>query len=177
MIISISGFAGSGKTTIGKLLAFNLNYRFIAPSFKDLALKEGISLEEFQLKAEKNPNIDKEFDNYIKEEACKGNCVVATWLSSWIIDADLKVWLFAPLDVRAERVAKRDNLSTSEAKRLILLRENQNRERYLKLYKIDIFNTEIFDICINTATFTPQECVSLIEKALEIKRVKKNAGN
>ncbi|MGC9005839.1 MAG: (d)CMP kinase, partial [Candidatus Micrarchaeia archaeon] len=122
-IITISGFAGAGKTTLGKLLAKKLRYRFIAPTFKDLAKKEGISLMEFHRRAEKNPNIDRKFDNYIKKEARKGNCVIATWLAPWMVKNSLKIWVFAPLEARARRLAKRDGMSISAAKMHILARE------------------------------------------------------
>lgn len=169
MIITIAGFAGSGKTTVGEILAKELNYAFVSPSFKDLAEKEGISLMEFQKKAEKNKNIDLKFDEYLKSEAKKGNCVITTWLGPWMVNADLRIWLFAPLDIRAKRVAERDNLSVSEAKKAIEQREKQNRKRYLALYNIDIFDTYIFDVLLSSAKFTPKEIAGVIAKIIDIK--------
>ena len=68
MIIAISGLTGSGKNTLGELLAKKLGYHLVCPTFKDLAEKEGISLMEFQKKAEKDPNIDRKFDQLLKEQ-------------------------------------------------------------------------------------------------------------
>ncbi|MEM4335529.1 MAG: cytidylate kinase family protein [Candidatus Anstonellales archaeon] len=166
-IITISGFAGAGKTTLGKLLAKKLNYRFIAPTFKDIAKKEGITLMEFQRRAEKDPDIDKKFDNYIKKEAKSGRCVIATWLAPWMVKNSFKIWVFAPLEIRAKRLAKRDGISIKEAKRHILEREESNRKRYKKVYGIDIMDYSIFDVCLNAKTFKPKEMVGIIMEALK----------
>jgi CMP/dCMP kinase len=170
MIIAIAGFAGSGKTTLGKALAERLGYRLISPSFKDLATKEGISLAEFQKRAEKDRNIDLKFDEYLKQEAAKGNCVVTTWLGPWMVDADLRIWLFAPAEIRAKRAAERDGVSAQEAAREIKNREEGNRKRYLALYKIDIFDTSTFDVSFNSARFSPQEMAGIISGILEAKK-------
>ncbi|MEW6528977.1 MAG: (d)CMP kinase [Candidatus Micrarchaeota archaeon] len=164
MIVAIAGFGGTGKTTLGNALARKLKYRLISPSFKILAKKRGISLMEFQKEAEKDKNIDLKFDAYLKSEAKKGNCIITTWLGPWIVNADLRIWLFAPIEIRAKRVAKRDNISIHEARDLLKKRENQNRKRYLKLYNIDIFDTNIFDISFNSAKFSPKEMVDIIMK-------------
>lgn len=55
MIIAVSGLTGSGKNTLGELLSKELGYTLVCPTFKDLAAKEGITLMEFQKKAEKGP--------------------------------------------------------------------------------------------------------------------------
>ncbi len=167
MIIAIGGLTGSGKTTLGKLLARELGYRLIAPTFKDLAKKEGLSLEEFQKKAEKDYDIDKKFDEYIREESKKGNCIVATWLSAWNSSADLKILLYAPLEVRAKRIKERDNIKNPEEyiKRI----DENNHRRYLKVYGINIYDKEVYDICFNTSTFSPEEMVKIIKKIINIK--------
>ena len=166
-IITISGFAGAGKTTLGKILAKRLGYRFIAPTFKDLAKKEGISLMEFQKRAEKDSGIDRKFDAYIKEEAKKGRCVIATWLAPWMVKDSLKIWVYAPIEIRARRIAKRDGMDLAEAKKHILAREESNRKRYKKVYGIDIMDYTIFDLCFNTKTFKPKEMADVIERMIK----------
>lgn len=170
MKIAIAGFAGSGKTTVGKRLAKELNFNLISPSFKDLAKKEGITLEEFQKKAEKNKVIDITFDKYVLDETKKGNCIITTWLGPWIVDADLRIWLYAPFKVRAKRISERDKISILQAEKSIRTREMQNKKRYLALYKIDITDTNIFDVAFNSARFSPREIVGIIIQIMKIKR-------
>lgn len=170
MIIAISGLTGSGKNTIGEAVAKSLKFKLISPTFKDLAKKEGVSLMEFQRKAEIDPSIDLKFDEYLKDEAKKGDCVITTWLGPWMVDADIRVYLFVPLDIRASRLAKRDNISIEEAKEHIRKRDENNRKRYLNLYGIDIYNHDVFDICINNGKFTPEQARDIIIGLIKSKR-------
>jgi len=145
MIIAVGGLTGSGKNTLGELLAKKLGLKLVCPTFKDLAKREGIPLMEFQKRAEKDQNIDKKFDAELKEQAKKGNCVVTTWLGPWMVDADLRVWVFAPADVRAKRISKRDGMVLEQAKKHIHERDEENRQRYLNVYGIDIYDHDTFD--------------------------------
>ncbi len=170
MIIAVSGLTGSGKNTLGEQLAKALGLKLVCPTFKDLAKREGVSLMEFQKRAEKDPNIDKKFDAELKAQA-KSNCVVTTWLGPWMVNADLRVYVFAPLDVRAERVAKRDGISVKEAEKHILERDERNRKRYLKVYGIDIYETSGFDVCISNETFSKEQTRDAILEIIKIRKL------
>lgn len=170
MIIAIAGLTGSGKNTLGELIAAKLGYRLVCPTFKDLAAKEGISLMEFQGKAEKDPDIDRKFDAVLKEQAAAGDCVVTTWLGPWMVDADVRIKVFVADDIRAERIAKRDRMSPAEAKRHIKARDAANRKRYKKLYDIDIDDEGIFDAVLDGGMHTPQELLEIALSVIEKKR-------
>ncbi|MGV8176996.1 MAG: (d)CMP kinase [Candidatus Bilamarchaeaceae archaeon] len=169
MIIAISGFAGSGKTTLGKLLAERLNYRFVSYSFKEMAKEKGMGLMEFHEYAEKHPEIDLELDKRLKSEASEQDSVVATWLAGWILDADFKVFVFAPDKVRASRVSGRDKMGEKEAVAHIKERDNENIRRYRKLYGIDITDTSGFDLCISADTYKPDQLADIVVSALDKK--------
>ncbi len=170
MIIAISGLTGSGKNTLGEALAKALDFSLVCPTFKDLAKEEGISLLDFQKKAAKDHTIDRKFDQLLKKQA-KGNCVVTTWLGPWILNADFRIYVFAPLDTRASRIAKRDTMIVEEAKKHILKRDEQNRERYLKVYGIDIYDTSSFDICLNSALFSKESLRDTVRAILKIRKL------
>lgn len=175
MIIAIAGLTGSGKNTLGELLAEELGYRLVCPTFKDLAKKEGISLMEFQEKAEKDPDIDRKFDEVLKEQAAAGDCVVTTWLGPWMVDADLRIRVAAAEEIRAARIASRDGMDEEEALRHVRERDDGNRKRYKRLYDIDIFSDDIFDAVLDSGRYKPQE---LLEQTLELIRKRdKDAGN
>lgn len=160
MIIAISGFTGSGKNTLGKLLSEKLGCKLVCPTFKDLAKKEGVSLMEFHKKAEEDPDIDKKFDAVLKEQAT-GDCVVTTWLGPWMVDADVRIRVFAPEQVRAERIAKRDGMAVEEALKHVRERDDSNRKRYKKLYDIDIGSDDSFDACLNAGIRKPEELLEI----------------
>lgn len=171
MIIAISGFTGSGKNTLGKLLAEQLGYNHVCPTFKDVAEEEGVSLMKFQEMAEKDHRIDQKFDKLLKKEAAKGDCVVTTWLGPWVVDADVKIKLFAPEEIRARRISGRDKMSSEDAIKHVKERDENNIKRYKTVYNIDITNEDIFDACLNSGIYAPEQ---LLEIALAI--IKQKTG-
>ncbi len=173
LTIAVAGLTGSGKNTLGELLAKKLKLRVVCPTFKDLAKREGVSLMEFQKRAEKDPNIDKKFDAELKEQAKNGRCIVTTWLGPWMVDADLRVWVFAPQNIRAARISKRDGMTLEQAERHVRERDERNRQRYLKVYGIDIYNHDMFDLCINNEKITPEQSMKLVLLLLKLRRLKR----
>ncbi|MBU0591603.1 cytidylate kinase family protein [Candidatus Micrarchaeota archaeon] len=174
MIIAISGLTGSGKNTIGALLSKKLKYKMICPTFKDLAKKEGIDLMEFHMMAKNDHSIDRKFDEMLRQQA-KGNCIVTTWLGPWIVDADVRIKVYAPLNIRAERTAKRDGMKIDEATNHILKRDKINKERYMKVYGISIDEDSIFDACLNSGFYTPEELLKIVLVILKTRD--KNGSN
>lgn len=178
MKIAISGYVGVGKTTLAQELSkymlnkYNIKIELIIPSFKDIAASMQISLEEFQEIAKNNPNIDKEFDRYIKEQVDKRqHAIIATWLAIWTIkDADLKIFLTTDFEERIRRIMLRDNMDYESAKKHILLRDRQNYERYMSVYGIDISRPfDVAHIIINTTYFSVEDEISIIEMILNRK--------
>ena len=178
MIICISGLSGSGKNSVGRLVAEKLGLRLIDPTFKTLAAKQKMSLLDFHKKAEHEHSIDKNFDAHLIRDAKKGNCVVTTWLGPWMIkNADMRIWLYAPSSARAARVAKRDGMSNVEAARHIAERDESNRLRYLEIYKIDIYDHSGFDLVINSEMYLPAASAEIIAAAARTKKgMNKGAG-
>jgi CMP/dCMP kinase len=169
MRIAICGLTGSGKNTLGELLAEKLGYRLVCPTFKDLAAKEGVSLMEFQKRAEKDPEIDKKFDAILKEQS-SDNCVVTTWLGPWMVDADVRIKVICPLETRAQRTAKRDGMTLAEARKHVKERDDRNRKRYMKLYSIDIDDETKFDACLSSGVYRPEELLVLALAIINLKR-------
>jgi CMP/dCMP kinase len=173
MIIAVSGLTGSGKNTLGELLAKKLGYRLVCPTFKNLAAKEHVSLMEFQERAARDPDIDRKFDAVLKEQAAAGDCVVTTWLGPWMVDADVRIKVKVADRIRAERIAKRDGMTTEEALAHLKRRDDQNRARYKKLYNIDIDDEKIFDAVLDGGKNTPEKLLVRAMKIINAKKAKK----
>ncbi len=172
-IICISGLVGAGKDTVADKVSEELDFQRVKLSFKDVAKQLNIPLLEYHKYAEKDMTIDIEFDKQIVKEARKTNSVVSTWLAPWQInDAKLRVWLEAGPEVRATRIAKRDNLSLKEALNHVKKRDFHNRGRYMAIYGVDIFDHSIFDLVISTENYTPDQIANIIICAYE-NRLKK----
>jgi len=170
VIIAISGKAGSGKSSVGERVAQILGLRIVSHSFKTLAEKTGKDLMEVQKEAASNPAIDKDMDEIIRAEAAKGDCVVVTWLGPWIVrHPDLRVWLDATDETRAARIAGRDGMDEKGALEHIKKRDSDNRQRYLKLYGIDIEDRSEFDLELNSGKFSIEQLAQMIANAARVK--------
>lgn len=81
----------------------------------------------------------------------------------------LHVRVVAPLDLRIAYVALRENLTRTEAQQRITQRE-QERRRYLSnTYRALPDDAHLYDITLNTAVLDLDGCVTLIQRALEVK--------
>ena len=126
MIVTIGGVAGSGTTTAAKVLSEKLNIPFVSAGgiFRDMAAEHDMDVVEFNKFAENNTDIDIEIDNRQAKLAQEADdLIIEGRLSAYFIDADLKLWFAAPLDVRAERVCNREDKSIEQAKEEIIARE------------------------------------------------------
>lgn len=168
MKIAVSGLSGCGKTTLGRKLAKELGIDHITFTFKDFAKEKGVSLMEFQKMAEKDPDIDKKFDQMVCSNIKnKESFVITTWLGSWYdelfgIGYDLKIWLATSLEERAKRLSRRDNMSYENAIKHLEERDNENRDRYLSVYHIDIFDNSKFSMVLTNTTLTPDQTVKIV---------------
>ena len=132
--------------------------------FRRIAGERGLSLEELSRLAEEDPRIDLEIDRATLRVAEKGGVVIDSHLAAWILRdrADYLVYVKAPLPVRVERIARRDGVSLWEALRETLAREWSQRERFLRFYGVDIWDTSIFHLIVDTSVYTVEETYSLI---------------
>jgi CMP/dCMP kinase len=169
MIITIGGSIGSGKTTLADEIsrAFNMQHVSVGKIMREMAKEKGMDILEFSKYAEDNPSIDKEIDRKQKSMCHDGNSVVDGRLSAYMLDANLRLWLDAPLVVRAQRVAKREKTTETRAKKDIIKREESEKKRYKDIYKIDLDDRAIYDLIINTKRFTVEEIVSIVSAVIK----------
>lgn len=173
MRIAISSRSGCGNTTVTRLLAEKLGYKMINFTFRQMAEERGVDFWTFCRMAEDDYSIDRELDRRQVEMAMQEeNCVLGSRLAIWMLDkADLKVYLTATAETRANRILRREGGTFEERYNQTVQRDSNDTARYMKIYGID--NTkaeETADIVISTDDKTPEEIVDII-----IEEVRKRA--
>lgn len=165
LVIAVSGLPGSGKSTLAKNLAERLGLRYVSSGmlFRSLAKERGMTLEEFTKYAEKDHSIDKLIDSRALEEAKKGCVVIDGHIAAWIIKdiAHLKIFLDAPQEVRAERIARRDGVDLAKALSEVKLRDESEAKRFKEIYGINVKDLSIFDLVINTTNLDAEACLDI----------------
>ena len=172
MIITLGGLAGTGTTTTAELLSEKLDIPYISAGyvFRQMASERGMSVLEFSEFAEGNDDIDKEIDKRQAQKAKEAdNLIIEGRLSAFFVDnADLRLWLVTPFDVRSQRIAERESKSVDVASEEIIVREESEALRYMDIHNIDIKNMDIYDLIINTGTFNPEEVSEIILTTLKV---------
>ena len=169
--IAISGRSGCGNTTVSKMAADILGLRFINFTFRTLAQERNLDLKTVLELASADDFWDREVDSrqvaLAREE---GGCVLGSRLAIWMLEeADLKVYLNASAQIRAERIVKREGGVLEETAAFTAERDRQDHGRYLRIYNIDTDDYSFADLIIETGNLTPQEIVDRItEKARAI---------
>ncbi len=175
MRITISGPIGSGKSTVGKILAKSLGYQFFSGGhfFRQQAQERGMTIEEFNLFAESHKEIDMNQDQMVVDFLkSHDNVVVEARLAGWMchrngIDA-FKVFLTASLDTRVSRISRREG-SKSDLQVLLRIREESEAKRYMEFYSIDYATTDIYDLVINSDNLSAQKVAEQIHERSGIK--------
>ena len=172
MIITIGGLAGTGTSTLAEVLSKKLDIPYISAGFifREMAAEKGMSVLEFSEFAEGNDEIDKEIDKRQAEKAkLADDLIVEGRLSAYFVDnADLRLWLMTPFDVRSKRISKREEKSVEIAKDEIIIREKSEALRYKEIHNIDISNMDIYDLIINTDSFDPESISEIITTTLKV---------
>ena len=180
MIITISGLPGSGKSTVGRLLARKLGYSFY--SIGDLrgkwAMERGMGINELNRLGEKEEWTDRKADEYQAELGEKEDgFVIDGRLSFHFIPRSFKVFLTVSPGTGAKRIFsdERQDEGAESLGRLEKALEDRIRSddmRYRKLYGLDFRDRKHYDLVIDTTGLTPGDVVSRITKALEGSKAK-----
>ncbi|GAB6862998.1 (d)CMP kinase [Haloplanus litoreus] len=172
MLLTVSGPAGSGKSTTATGLAEALDLEHVSGGdiFRELAAERGYSPVEFNELAEEDERIDHDLDRRLYEIARdRDGLVLESRLAGWLAGnhADFRLWLDAPVDVRAARIADREGKSVERAREETLRRERSERKRYDDYYGIDIGDLSVYDFVVNTARWTATDVLAILTTAIE----------
>lgn len=172
MLITIWWKAGSGKGTVSKLLAKELGYEIISvwDMKRKLAADMWINIIEFN-KMWDNPENAKEFDlkyeEYQQSLKLSDNIILDSRLGFYAQPKAFKILLDVDEEIAWERIfkAKRETDKHTTKKHAIaeVKERNANDEaRYKKLYNIDLWDPNNYNLVIDTSERTPEEVLQII---------------
>lgn len=171
MLITVSGPAGSGKSTLAANLAEELGYDHVSGGdiFREIAAERGLTPLELNRLAEDDDQIDRDLDRRLRSTAQESDdLVLESRLAGWMAGeyADLRLWLDAPHDVRAARIAEREAKAVTQASEETKARAESEALRYEEYYGIDIADLSIYDLVVNTARWDEDGVLSLARGAV-----------
>ena len=171
MRITVSDLPGSGTTSLSRYLAEKHGFAMISAGevFRQLAKEHNMELAEFGRLAESDPRYDKMIDARQKEIAqSRDNIIVEGRLSGWMVpQADLKIWLHAPIGCRIKRIAARDQVADeSTAEALTLEREACEAGRYRSYYDINITDLLIYHLVLDSERWGIEGLGTIVDTAI-----------
>jgi cytidylate kinase len=186
--IALSRHAGSGAAELGQQLADKLDYGFFDIQLLDRIARElGVqrrllealdehsrsAVERFVLDAFRRGGITE--SDYIRGVVKtigalgeRGRAVILGRGAPFILPAErtLRVLVVAPLEMRAERVARERGISRDEAT-TSLAREDAERRAFLAHhFRVDPDNPVLYDVTVNTGTLGQDGALALVLDAL-----------
>jgi CMP/dCMP kinase len=162
--IVISGWPAVGKTTMAIELAkqFGLKSYSGGDILKMFAENKGYSTsgddwwdtkeaKRFMQERKSDPSFDKLVDKKLIELIRSENAVITSYTLPWLVEGVIKFWLKGSQENRANRMANRDNMPLTEAKNVLRIRDEENKNIYKNLYNFNFGeDLKVFDFCLNT---------------------------
>ncbi len=181
-VITISRQMGSLGRQVADEIARCLNYRvYWREVINEAAIRAGVpevalaTIDELDLLGLRPSKAAVEayhtaVENFVKELAAEGQAVIVGRAGQVILhgmEGVLHVRIYAPFDLRVERIAERHKVSLETARGQVET-SDQSRTRYLKrYYQARWDDPNLYDVMINTANLNVITAAQLVCKALE----------
>lgn len=171
MFITITGNLGSGKSSVGTVLAEKLNYKFfsVGTLMRELATEKGISIHEIQTQAEQSDEIDILLDARQVALGKKHKDLIFDSRLGWhFIPDSIKIFLKVDIDEATKRIfnanrdSEKENNSLEETKANIISRRASEIKRYKEYYDLDHTLEENYDLVVNTTNISIEEAAKQI---------------
>ena len=187
-LIIISGFAGSGKSSLADSLGKELGIKVIHASsiLREMATDGVKALENaspqklhdwwesseakgFMKRRQEDGSLDIALDRKLLEIAKEGNVLMDSWTMPYLYKGKaFRVWLEASAKVRAQRVSERDGLPFGTVLAKIKARDMETKALYQRLYNFNMGKSPTnFDLVVNSDTLLKSEVFEKVLKAIK----------
>jgi len=164
--ITLGGVAGSGKSTVAKIISDRIGVPFasVGKFAREVAEQEyGVTINEFQKLSAEKPELDARIDTHIQEWCDQNTTFVVDYrLGFKFVKNALRVLLTVSDPVAAARIqaASRKGENTDAA--TICDRNEMMRVRFLEKYGVDFTDPKHYDLIVPTDDLTPSEIADMI---------------
>lgn len=177
--ITIAGALGSGKSSIAKALADQLNCRYYSTGHaqRDLADRLNLSTLELNRRAESDPTIDTQIDRIFAEQADSLDKTIVDSRMAWFfLKLSFDIYLDVDPTIAVDRVMadKRDvEKYSSKAQALSDLRSRKNSEikRFYNTYGVNIIDLSNYDMVLDTSELSIDSACKLIHSAFRFSEI------
>ncbi|MFH1200358.1 MAG: cytidylate kinase family protein [Candidatus Micrarchaeota archaeon] len=177
MRIAVSGLSGCGNTTVSAKAAKALKLTPVNYTMRSLARDLGLPFEQAMRMRKEDSKLDLLLDLKQAKLAARDGVILSSRLAIWLMPhAQLKVWLAAPLKVRAQRIAQREGKPFSQALKETTARDRNDAAQYRKIYGIDVTDLSAADLVINTAALDASHAAAVIAGAAKALNMRKPAA-
>ena len=176
VIITVSGKPGSGKSTVAKTLAVNLNLDHASAGdfMRQMAVERDITVLELSAVAEADGGaIDREIDARSRRLGEESDDFVIDARLAWhFIERSIKFFLDVRLGVAATRIfgdrrgKEAENVDVVATRAAVHSRLESETSRYREYYGIDWLDPRHFDLTVDTSALTVPEVVVVLEDYL-----------
>lgn len=175
-IITIAGKPGSGKSTASKAIAAELGYQHFSSGdfFRSLGKDIGVTVLEANLSGEKGAhNLDELVDQRLRDIGVNEDNMAIDSRTAWHwIPMSYKVYLDLDLFTAAQRVLSKMTPERLEHEHIpndpdeyahqLQQRLESEARRYEKFYGINPYDTNNYDLIVDTKTNTPEQVLELV---------------
>lgn len=169
-IITLSGKPGSGKSSTADKVAEMLGYaRYSSGDMvRNLLAREHMTLAEYNTKAQDDHALDEKVDQFLRNLRTKNDIVIDSRLGFYWIPESFKVYLDLDIQVATVRIFKDSTHNSMRTKsgematsleavtEQVKARMNNEQQRFKNMYGVDPYNTERFDLIIDTSRHSPE---------------------
>ena len=178
MQIAFSGKLGSGKSTVCDILNKQYGYDIYSTGTiqRKVAADMGISTLELNVRMREDPALDHVIDDAVVElsRERRGEKLIYDSRMAWhFAEYTFKVYMYVDPTVAARRVlnADRGNVekysSIEEAREMLISRSVEENTRFKKIYGVDNFDYNNYDLIIDSTSATPEMIAKVIAENAE----------